>query len=59
MKVLIVGGTGLLGLEAVKELVSKGHEVVSLALPPAPKGVEIPSENKLILENYMEMEDKK
>ncbi|MCK5731433.1 MAG: NAD(P)H-binding protein [Tenericutes bacterium] len=57
MKVLIVGGTGLLGLEAVKELVSKGHKVVSIALPPVPKGVIIPKENKLILKNYMEMSD--
>lgn len=35
-KVLVLGGTGLLGHATVRELVSRGYRVVSLALPPMP-----------------------
>ena len=38
MKVLIIGGTGLLGSAAAEELISKGHQVVSVSLPPLPAG---------------------
>ena len=36
MKVFMIGGTGLLGSEAAKELIARGHEVESVALPPLP-----------------------
>lgn len=42
MKVFIVGGTGLLGAAGAKELISRGHSVKSVALPPLPKGADIP-----------------
>ncbi len=49
MKVFLMGGTGLLGLEAAKVLLSRGHEVIADALPPLPVGAEIPNEMKLTL----------
>lgn len=36
MKILIIGGTGLLGYHASRELLAHDHEVSILALPPAP-----------------------
>ena len=39
MKVFMIGGTGLLGSEAARELIARGHEVSSLALPPLPAGI--------------------
>ena len=57
MKVFMIGGTGLLGSEAAKELIARGHEVLSLALPPLPQGAELPPEMKLEFGNYLEMSD--
>ena len=31
MKVFMIGGAGLLGSEAAKELIARGHEVTSIA----------------------------
>jgi putative NADH-flavin reductase len=42
MKIFMIGGTGLLGSEAAKELINRGHEVTSIALPPLPKGTVLP-----------------
>jgi nucleoside-diphosphate-sugar epimerase len=57
MKVLIIGGTGLLGSEAARELIARGHEVAAVALPPVPSGAPLPPEMKLELGNCMEMTD--
>lgn len=57
MKVFMIGGTGLLGSEAAKELIARGHEVSSLALPPLPTGAVLPPEMKLEFSNYLEMSD--
>ena len=57
MKVFMIGGTGLLGSAAAMELIKKGHNVVSLALPPIPKNAPIPNEMELILKNYMDLSD--
>ena len=57
MKVLIIGGTGLLGSEAAKELIRRGHEVSSIALPPIPTGAQLPPEMDIQFGNYMEMND--
>lgn len=57
MKVFMIGGTGLLGSEAAKELISRGHEVSSIALPPLPTGAVLPPEMKLEFGNYLEMSD--
>lgn len=47
MKVFMIGGTGLLGCEAARIFIEKGHEVTSVALPPLPEGAPIPKEMKL------------
>lgn len=46
MKIFMIGGTGLLGSEAAKELINRGHEVTSIALPPLPKGAVLPEKMK-------------
>ncbi len=57
MKVFMIGGTGLLGSEAARILIARGHEVTSVALPPIPEGAQLPPEMKIELGNYMEMDD--
>ena len=57
MKVFMIGGTGLLGSEAAKELIARGHEVSSIALPPLPTGAVLPPEMKIEYGNYLEMTD--
>ena len=46
MRVIIAGGTGLIGMQLTKELVNHGYEVVILSRNPgkairAPQGVEV------------------
>lgn len=48
MNVFMIGGTGLLGCEAAKCLIEKGHSVTSVALPPLPEGAPIPQEMDII-----------
>jgi len=57
MKIFIIGATGLLGSEAAKQFIAKGHEVSGLSLPEIPKDSDIPKEMKLIFGNFMEMID--
>lgn len=57
MKVFMIGATGLLGSEAAKELIKKGHQVSSISLPPIPTGASLPKKLELSLGNYMELED--
>jgi Nucleoside-diphosphate-sugar epimerases len=57
MKVFMVGGTGLLGSEGARELIRRGNEVSSIALPPVPAGAQLPPEMKIEFGNYMEMSD--
>ena len=57
MKVFIIGGTGLLGSASAAELIRRGHEVRSVALPPLPQNSVIPSEMELVFGNYMTMTD--
>ena len=57
MKVFMIGGTGLLGSEAAKVLISRGHEVTALALPDLPEGAVLPPEMKIRYGNYLEMSD--
>lgn len=57
MKVFMIGGTGLLGSEAARELIARGHEVTSIALPPVPEGAVLPPEMKIEFGNYLEMSD--
>lgn len=48
MNVFMIGGTGLLGCEAAKQLIAHGHKVTSVALPPLPEGAPIPKEMEII-----------
>ncbi len=57
MKVFMIGGTGLLGSEAAKVLIERGHKVTSIALPPLPEGAVLPPEMKIEYGNYLEMTD--
>ncbi|MDP2892045.1 MAG: NAD-dependent epimerase/dehydratase family protein [Bacillota bacterium] len=57
MKVFMIGGTGLLGSAGAAELISRGHEVSSISLPPIPEGKSIPKEMKICLGNYLELSD--
>lgn len=57
MKVLMIGGTGLLGSQTARELISRGHNVHSFALPPLPEGALLPSEMTLTLKNTNDMTD--
>lgn len=57
MKVFMIGGTGLLGSEGAHELIRRGHQVRSVALPPLPAGAVLPPEMELRLGNYMDMSD--
>ena len=53
MKVFMIGGTGLLGSEAAKQLIKRGHEMTSIALPPLPAGAVLPPEMKIEYGNYL------
>lgn len=57
MKVFMIGGTGLLGSETAKVLIERGHQVVSIALPPLPTGAVLPPEMEIEYGNYLEMSD--
>ncbi len=57
MKVFMIGGTGLLGSEAARIFIERGHEVKSVALPPFPEGAPIPKEMDLEFCNIYEKTD--
>ena len=57
MKVFMVGGTGLLGSEGAREMIHRGHEVSSIALPPVPTGAQLPTGMALEFGNYLELTD--
>jgi nucleoside-diphosphate-sugar epimerase len=57
MNVLIIGGTGLLGLETAKELIKRGHKVKGLTLPEYPQNLEIPEGMELVACNYETLSD--
>ncbi len=57
MKVFMIGGTGLLGCEAARIFIERGHEVKSVALPPLPEGAPIPEAMELEFCNIYEKSD--
>ena len=57
MRIYMIGGTGLLGLETAKTLIKRGHTIVADALPPLPVGAEIPPEMELHLRDANERTD--
>lgn len=56
-KVFILGGTGFLGYYTVRELLSKGYEVKTMALPPMPTEDLLPAEVESSLGNINELSD--
>jgi len=56
-KVVVVGGTGLLGYYAVKEFIRRGHSVTVVALPPLPGEGLLPGEVDVILADIDELDD--
>lgn len=57
MKVFMIGGTGLLGSQGARELIERGHEVLSLARPPLSKKATFPEKMKFEFGNYLTMSD--
>lgn len=57
MKVCMIGGTGLLGSQGAAELISRGHQVKAIALPPLPAGAILPPKMEIEYGNYLEMSD--
>lgn len=57
MKVFMIGGTGLLGCEAARIFLERGHQVKSVALPPLPEGAPIPEAMELEFCNIYEKTD--
>lgn len=57
MKVFMIGGTGLLGCEAARIFIERGHSVKSVALPPLPQGAPIPKEMEIEMCNIYEKSD--
>lgn len=57
MNIFIVGGTGLLGCEAAKCLIEKGHNVKTISLPPLPKGAEMPEKMEIVFSDITKMTD--
>lgn len=57
MKVFMVGGTGLLGAEAARIFIERGHKVRSVALPPLPEGAPIPQEMELTFQDINKLSD--
>lgn len=57
MKIFMIGGTGLIGSEAAKKLIEKGHEVRSMALPPLPAGAVLPDKMAIEYGDYTKISD--
>jgi len=56
-KVVVIGGTGLLGYHTTLELVSTGYQVTSVALPPMPAEDLFPDGVTSVLGNITQMSD--
>lgn len=59
MNIFIVGGTGLLGSAAAKELIKRGHAVKTISLPPVPEGADIPEAMDLTFGDINKLPDEK
>lgn len=57
MRIFMIGGTGLLGSEAAKELIKRGHTVKSMALPPLPVGAVLDPKMEIELGDYSKLSD--
>ncbi|MGJ8729482.1 NAD-dependent epimerase/dehydratase family protein [Listeria aquatica] len=56
-KIFVLGGTGFLGYYTVKELLKRGYQVETVALPPMPEEGLLPSEVKCTLGDIGAMSD--
>lgn len=56
-KVFVLGGTGFLGYYTIKELLSRGYQVKTMALPPLPKADLLPEEVELTLGDMNKLSD--
>ena len=57
MKVLMIGGTGLLGSAAAQIFVDRKNEVKTLSLPPLPAGAPLPKEMEIVLQDANKLSD--
>ena len=57
MHVMIIGGTGLLGFHATRELLTRGHSVSLLALPPLPAQGLFPEGVSIFLQDLNTIDD--
>jgi len=57
MKVLMIGGTGLLGSAAAQIFVDRGHQVKTLSLPPLPEGAPLPKEMEIMFQDANKLTD--
>ncbi|WP_125606623.1 NAD-dependent epimerase/dehydratase family protein [Lapidilactobacillus bayanensis] len=56
-KVFVLGGTGFLGFYTTKELLRRGYQVKTMALPPMPADNLLPAEVECSLGNINELSD--
>ncbi len=57
MKILIIGGTGLLGLAGTKELIKRNHKVKTISLSEIQENLELPPELEVVFADYETMSD--
>lgn len=58
MNVLIIGGTGFIGYHIVSQLISDGHGVGVIALPPIPEGIRFPDGVSVFLADMKSLSDR-
>jgi nucleoside-diphosphate-sugar epimerase len=58
MHVLIIGGTGFIGYHSCRELLSRGHQVTLMGLPPAPPAGLFPKGARVRLADLRELSDR-
>lgn len=56
-KIFILGGTGFLGYYTTKELLGRGYQVKTMALPPMPEDDLLPKEVECVLGNINDLTD--
>lgn len=57
MKIFVVGGTGFLGSYTIKNLLNRGHEVSTIALPPMPSSDLLPEQVRVTLNDLDKLDD--
>ena len=57
MNVLIIGGTGFIGYHACRQLVSRGHHVTLVGLPPEPPAGLFPEQVDILLDDINSYDD--